>query len=81
MVVNNSAVGADRNIYTCLLEILVTLSSNFYYSCGLSASDTLRLTGDADGTAADTDLDEVSSCICKESETLTVYYVACADFY
>ena len=81
VVVNDAAVGADRNINSCLFEIFITLSCNFNYCCSLSAADTLLLTGDTDGTSADTDFNKVCACISQESEAFSVNYVACTDLY
>ena len=41
----------------------------------------LLLTGDADGAAADADLDEVRAGLSEETEALTVNNVARADLY
>ena len=74
----DTTVGADRNINTCLLEVFVSCLSYLDNGRSLSASDALLLSCDADGSAADTDLDEVGSAFCEEVESLSVYYVACA---
>ena len=65
VIVYDTAVGAQRDVYACLLEVLISLGSNCEDSRSLAAADTLLLTGDADGTAADTDLDEVCAAVCK----------------
>ena len=63
IVVNDTAVRAQRDINACLLEVLVT-SLSYSENCGsLAAADTLLLTCDADGAAADTDLDEVCAAV------------------
>ena len=47
----------------------------------LTASDALSLAGDADGAAADADLDEVCAGLGQEQEALAVNDVACADLH
>ena len=74
----DTAVRAQRDVNACLLEVLVTSLSYSENSGSLAAADTLLLTCDADGTAADTDLDEVCAAVSEESESLSVNYVACA---
>ena len=76
IIIYNTAVGADRDIYAGLFEILVSGRRDFLYRGRLSSADTLGLTGDADGTAADTDLDKVSACLRQETETVPVNDVA-----
>ena len=77
VVVYDTAVGAKRNVDTCLLEVLVTSLCNCENCGSLAASDTLLLSCDTDGTAADTDLDEVCTAVNEELEALSVYYVTC----
>ena len=80
VVMNDTAVRAKRNVISCLFEVLVTsLSYGEYGGRSLAAADTLLLTCDADGTAADTDLDEVCAAVSQEPEALSVNNVACAD--
>ena len=67
VVVNDTAVRADRNIDAGLLEILVTGGCNLDQSRSLTAADALLLTGDADGAAADADLDEVRARLGEET--------------
>ena len=81
VIVNDTAVRADRNIDACLLIVFVTCLADIDKSRSLTASDTLRLTGDADGAAADTDLDEICSCLCEEQEAFTVNNIARANLY
>ena len=59
VIVHDAAVGADGHIDAGLLEILVAGLGYLNDSRCLAAADALGLAGDADGTAADTDLDEV----------------------
>ena len=77
----DTAVGADRNVHTCLLEVLISCLSDLDDCCSLASTDTLSLACDADGTAADTDLDEIGSCICKEKESFLIDNVACSNLY
>ena len=81
VIVNDTAVRADRNVDACLLIVFVTCLADIDKSRSLTASDTLRLTGDADGAAADTDLDEICSCLCEEQEAFTINNIACANLY
>ena len=81
IIVNDTAVRADRNVDAGLLEILVTSGCDLDQSGSLTAADALLLTGDADGAAADADLDEVRAGLSEETETFTVNNVARADLY
>ena len=81
VIVYDTAVRADRHINAGFLEILVTGSSYIDQGSGLSAADTLGLTGDADRAAADTNFHKVSAGLGKEHKAVTVNYVACADLY
>ena len=58
---NDTTVRADRNINTGLFKVLISCLADFDQSGSLSTADTLLFTGDADGAAADTDLDKVSA--------------------
>ena len=79
IIVNDTAVRANRNVDAGLLEILVTSGCNLDQSGSLTAADALLLTSDADGAAADADLDEVRAGLSEETEALTVNNVARAD--
>ena len=81
IVMNDTAVGADGHINAGLTEIFVTGCADLDQSGCLTAADALGLTGDADRTAADTDLDKVSTAISKEAETSRINYVTCTDLY
>ena len=81
VVLYDTAVGADRNVDASLLIVLVSLFADVDESGGLAAANALGLTGDADGTAADADLYEVSTAVCEEAEALTVDDVTGADLY
>ena len=80
VVLNDTAVGADRNVDTSFFEVFVTSFCYFDYCSSLSASDTFLFTSDTDGTAADTNFNEVSTCFCQEEEAFTVNNVACTNF-
>ena len=79
IVIYDASVRADRNVYTRFFKISVTLGRNIHYRTGLSASDTLLLTRDADAAAADSDLNEIRSRVSQESESLAVYNITRAD--
>ena len=79
VVVDDAAVGADGHIDAGLLEVLVTGCGNLDQSGSLAAADALGLTGDADGAAADADLDEVSASIGQEQEAVLVDDVTGTD--
>ena len=76
VVVNDTAVGADRYVNAGLLKVLVTSLGDLNHGSSLSATDTLGLTGDTNRTATDTDLDEVSAGLSQEAEALAVNDVA-----
>ena len=76
---NDTAVRAERNVISCLFEVLVTSLCYSEYSGSLAAADTLLLTCDADGTAADTDLDEVCAAVSEELEAFCVNNIAGTD--
>ena len=77
----DAAVGADRNVHAGLLEVLISCLCDLDDCCRLAAADALCLACYADGTTADADLYEVSTCICKEIETVLIDYIAGAYFY
>ena len=79
VVVNDAAVGADRYVDAGSLVVFISGLAYFDESRCLAAADALGLTGDADGAAADADLDEVSACFCEEEEAFSVDDIACAD--
>ena len=79
VVVNDTAVTRNGNVNAGLLEISVSLGADLNKSRRLTATDSLGLTGDTDRTAADTDLDKVSTAISEEAEACRVNYVTCAD--
>ena len=79
VVVDDAAVGAHGHVDAGLLVVLVASATDVDQRGGLATADTLGLTGDADGTAADTDLDEVSAAVCQEAEALGVDDVTGTD--
>ena len=81
IIVNDTAVRADRNVNSRFLEILVTSLCHVDNRSSLSSAYTLGLTGDTDRAAADTDFYKVSSCFSEEAETLTVNDVTCSNLY
>ena len=80
VVMDDAAVGADRNIDAGLFVVLVTGRTHIDESRGLAAADALGLTGDADGAAADADFDKVRAAVREEAETFFVDDVAGTAF-
>lgn len=76
VVVNDAAVGAYRYVNACFLVVFISGLAYFDEGGSLAAADALCFTGDADGTAADAYLYEVSACFGQEEEAVAVYYVA-----
>ena len=72
IIVNDTAVRADRDVNTCLFKIFIPRLCYLDDCRSLSAADTLGLTRDADGTSTDTDLYKVRASLCKEQETVSV---------
>ena len=68
VVVDDTAVGADGDVDAGLLEIFVAGLADLDQGGRLTAADALGLAGDADGAAADTDLDEVGAAVRQEAE-------------
>ena len=79
VVVYDTAVGAHGHVDTGLLVVLVTGAADVDQCGGLATTDTLGLASDADGTAADTDLDEVGTAVGQEAEALGVDDVTGTD--
>ena len=79
VVVDDTAVGAHGHVDTGLLVVLVASAADVDQRGGLATADTLGLTGDADGTAADTDLDEVGTAVRQEAEALGVDNITGTD--
>ena len=70
----------QMHVDTGLLEVLVTSLGDFDGRGSLATADTLGLTGDADGTATDTDLDEVGASSARKRK-FAVDNVAGTDFH
>ena len=81
VVVNDTAVGAYRNVYAGFFEVFVTSLANLDQSSCLTTANALLLTSDADGAAADTNFNKVSTCISQEAEAFSVNNVASANLY
>ena len=79
VVVDDTAVGAHGHVDTGLLVVLVASAADVDQRGGLTTTDTLGLAGDADGAAADTDLDEVGTAVRQEAEALGVDDVTGTD--
>ena len=71
-----SAVRADRHVNAGLRKIFVTCGSDLYKRGRLTSAYSLLLTGDADRTAADTDLYKVRTSLGKEAEAVAIDNVA-----
>ena len=79
VVMNDTTIRADRNVYTRLLIVFVTLTADIDQCRCLTTADPLGLTRDADGAATDTDFDKVRAGLSQETEAFAVDYVAGAD--
>ena len=79
VVVDDAAVGAHGHVDAGLLVVLVASAADIDQRGGLATADALGLAGNADGTAADTDLDEVGTAVCQEAEALGVDNVTGTD--
>ena len=81
VIVHDAAIRADGHVDTGLFEVLVTSLGDFDGRGSLATADALGLAGDADGTAADTDLDEVGASLGEEAEAFAIDNVAGTDFH
>ena len=81
IVVDDAAVGADGNIDARFAEIFVARGGDLDESGRLTAADALGLARDADGTAADADLDKVCAALGEEAEAVAVDHIARADLH
>ena len=79
VVVDDTAVGAHGHVDAGLLVVLVASAADVDQRGGLATADALGLAGNADGTAADTDLDEVGTAVGQEAEALGVDNVTGTD--
>ena len=80
IVVHDTTVGAERNVHASFFEIFVAGFGDFDNGGRLAAADAFLFTGDADGAAADADLDEVCACFGEIAEAVGVNDVAGANF-
>ncbi len=78
---HNAAIGADRDIDAGLLIVFIAGFGNLDNGGCLAAANALGFAGDADGAAANADLDKVCTGFCQEQEALAVHHVACTDLY
>ena len=76
VVLHDASVRAYRDIDAGLLVVLVAGLADFDHSSRLSSADSLLFSGDADGTSADADLDEVRSGFRQEQESVLVHHVS-----
>ncbi len=79
VIVDDTAVGADRDVDARLLEILIALAADVDERRRLAAADALRLARDADRAAADADFDEVRTRLREEAEALGIDDIARTD--
>ena len=79
VVVDDATIGAHGHVDAGLLVVLVTGAADVDQRGGLATTDTLGLAGDANGAAADTDLDEVGTAVGQEAEAFGVDDVAGTD--
>ena len=79
VVVDDTAVGAHGHVDASLLVVLVASTADVNQRGGLATADALGLAGNADGTAADTDLDEVGTAVGQKAEALGVDNVTGTD--
>ena len=81
MIEHNTAVRTDGNINSGLFKIFITGLAYLDQRRRLTASDTLGLTGDTDGTASDSDLDKVRSAFRQIQEAFPVNHISRSYFY
>ena len=81
VVVDDAAVGADGDVNAGFFKVAVALGADVDHGGGLPAADALGLPRDADGAAADADLDEVRAALGEEAEARSVHDVARADLH
>ena len=79
VVIDDAAVRADRHIDTGGAVIFIAGGADLDESRSLTAADSLCLAGNADGAAADTDLDEIRARLGEEQEAVAVNDIARAD--
>ena len=76
IVMHDPAVGTDGHIDPRLFIIFVPGFGYLDQRRSLSAADSLLLSGDTDGAAADTDLDEICSRVRKETESFRIHHIS-----
>ena len=81
VVVNDSAVRANRNVDSRFFVVFVAGFGNLDCGGGLAAADAFLLAGDADGAAADSDFNKVSARFGQEPKAFRVDNVSGADLY
>ena len=81
MVIDNAAVGANGNVDAGFFKIFIPFFGDFDDGRSLTAADALLLPGDANGTAADSDFNEVGARFGKKTETVAIDDIAGADFH
>ena len=79
VIVYQATIATDRDINAVSLEILVTSFRYVDQGGSLSATDTFLLTGDTDGTATDTHLDEIGSGFDQVVETFLIDNISGTD--
>ncbi len=81
IIVNDTAIRADRNINAGSLVILIPGFGNFD-ECGcLTTANTFLFAGDADGTATDAHFYKIGPCFGQKEETFSIDHVTGANFY
>ena len=80
VILNQSAVGANRNVDSSGFVITVALGSHVDNSGSLSSSDTFLFAGNADRAATDTHFYEIGTSLGKIAETFGIYHVASTYF-
>ena len=81
MVVDDTAIGTDWHIDAGLFEVFVTRRRDLNDRRCLSASDSLLLSRDTDGAAADADFDEVRADFGQIAKAFAVNDIAGAYFH
>ena len=76
IVIDNPAVRADWHIDSCFFKVFITGFGYFDDSRCLTAANPLLFTGNADGAAANTNLDEIGTRFSQEAEPFLINNVA-----
>ncbi len=80
MVVHDTAVRTYRNVNTGLLVIFISCRTDIDQRRCLTAPDSLCLTRNADGAAADTDFDKIRAAFGKKTESGSINHISSANF-